>query len=258
LKVLVTFAVEPEFAPWKKSRSFVAASVAGFNVYKAMIGSAEVDVVVTGMGPSNARKAMEAVTSDSYAFCISSGFAGALKREHGVGEVLAPAAVRRLEDGQEIRCDAALVRDAVRVDGAKKVEKFLSAGKIADSADEKSRLGLSGDAIEMESFAVLSVAAERNIRAIAVRAISDRFDEEMPVDFSESIGERGQILKGKLALEIASDPLKIPALIRLGRQSKLAAAHLVEFLESYIELLGALPAEETPAAVEKTAHSVAK
>lgn len=255
MKVLVTFAVEPEFASWKKSRSFVETSVAGLPVYKAMIGSAEVDVLVTGMGPANARKAVEAVISNSYAVCISSGFAGSLKRVHGVGEVLVPAAVRRVEDGSEIHCETALVRDAVSIRGAKKVERFLSAGKIADSAEEKSRLALSGDAIEMESFAVLSVAVERNIPAIAVRAISDRFDQKMPVDFSESIDERGQILKAKLALEIASDPLKIPALIRLGKQTKLASEHLVEFLESYIARIDAQSLDETSASLEKVAHS---
>jgi adenosylhomocysteine nucleosidase len=254
LKVLVTFAVEPEFGPWKKSRSFVEASVEGFNVFTAMIGSAEVDVVVTGMGPANARKAVEAVISNSYAICISSGFAGSLKSEHGVGEVLVPVAVRRVEDGKEIRCDAALVRDAVSVDGAKKVEKFLSAKKIADSVQEKAQLALSGDAIEMENYVVLSVAAEHNIRAIAIRAISDRFDENMPVDFSGSIDRRGQVLKGRLALEIASDPLKIPALIRLGKQAKLASEHLREFLENYIELLSARHVDENSLGFEKVAH----
>lgn len=253
MKILITFAVEPEFAPWKKSRNFAETTVGDFSVYSALIGGADVDVVVTGMGPVNARRAVEAVISSAHTICISSGFTGSLKSEHAVGDVLIASSVRRVSDGKDVWSDAALIQDAQSVPGAKKVERFLSADKIADSADEKSELALSGDAIEMESFAVLSVAAERGIPAIAIRAISDRFDEGMPVDFSGSIDEKGRILKAKLALEIAGDPLRIPALIRLGRQSKIASEHLREFLENYIELLSARRTGET-AELEKVAR----
>ena len=251
---MLTFAVEPEFAPWKKSRNFAEATVGGFKVHTATIGDASVDVVVTGMGPANARRVVEAVISDSHAACISSGFAGSLKREHSVGEVLIAAAVERVEDGGIIRCDVAMVREAESAGGAKKVEKFLCAEKIADSAEGKSRLALLGDAIEMESYAILSVAAKHSIPAVAIRAISDRFDEDMPVDFSGSIDDTGKILKGKLALEIAGDPLKIPALIRLGRQTKLASERLIEFLESYIARLSVQDRGETATGLEKAAR----
>jgi adenosylhomocysteine nucleosidase len=254
LKILVTFAVEPEFAPWKKSRDFIEAKVADVSIFTATIDGVGVDVVLTGMGPVNARRAVGAVISNSYAACISSGFAGSLKREHIAGEVLIAESVQCAEDARVIRCDATLVRQAETVGGTKKVEKFLSAEKIAGSKEEKSRLAGSGDAIEMESDAVLSVAAEHQVPAVAVRAISDRFDEDMPVDFSGSIDERGQILKGKLALEIAGDPLKIPALIRLGRQSKLASEHLMEFFESYVESLSVEGRGGIGAAFEKVAR----
>lgn len=253
MTILITFAVEPEFAPWKKSRGFAETTVGEFSVYSALIGSAKVDVVVTGMGPVNARRAVEAVISSSHTFCVSSGFAGSLKSEHGVGDVLIASSIRRVSDGKDTWSNAALVQDALRVPGAWQVERFLSADKIADSAQEKSELALSGDAIEMESFAVLSVAAERGIPAIAVRAISDRFDEGLPVDFSASVDDKGRILKGKLALEIAGHPLRIPALLRLGSQSKLASENLKKFLENYIEMLSAHRAGET-AELEKVAR----
>jgi nucleoside phosphorylase len=254
LKILVTFAVEPEFAPWKKSRNFREAKVAGASIFTATIDGVGVDVVVTGMGSVNASRAVGAVISNSYTACISSGFAGSLKREHNIGEILIAEIVQRVEDAATIRCDAGLVRQAETVAGTKKVERFLSAEKIAGSAREKSILAASGDAIEMESYAVLAVAAEHQLPAVAVRAISDRFDEDMPLDFSSSIDDRGQILKGKLALEIAGDPLKIPALIRLGRQSKLASEHVMEFFESYIKSLSVEDGGGIGAAFEKVAR----
>ena len=239
MRILITFAVEPEFAPWKKSRKFIDTAVGGVRICSTSISGNDVDVVVTGMGPVNARRSVEAVMSCSHAMCVSSGFAGSLQSEHAVGDVLIAKSVRQVSDGKDVWSDAGLVQDVLSVPGAKKVERFLSANKIADSAEEKSELALSGDAVEMESFTVLSVAAERGTPAIAIRAVSDHFDEGMPVDFSGSVDEKGRILKRKLAVEIAGHPLRIPALIRLGSQSKIASEHLRQFMESYIEMLSA-------------------
>jgi hypothetical protein len=61
------------------------------------------------------------------------------------------------------------------------------------------------------------------------------------------------VLKGKLAREIASNPFKIPALIRLGRQSNMAAERLTQFLEKYIAGLSTEGDRENTARFEKVA-----
>jgi len=253
LKVLVTFAVEPEFAPWRKLRRFVAAKVSGTTVYSTQIGGAKVDVVLTGMGAENARRATQAVLSRSYAVCVSSGFAGALKREYGVADVLVASSVRQVRGASALECNPALVKRSLSIRGVKNVQTFLTSEGIVDSAEEKAALAGSGDAVEMESFAVLSIAEDCEVPAIAIRAISDRFDQKMPMDFSGSIDQCGHVMKGKLAREIASNPFKIPALIRLGRQSNAAAERLIQFLESYIEQLSTEGVPENTERLEKVA-----
>jgi adenosylhomocysteine nucleosidase len=254
LKILVTFAVEPEFAAWRRSRNFVATTAGATTVYGSRIPGAEVDVVLTGMGPANARRAVERVLSTEYTLCISSGFAGALKAEHEVGEVLIAEAVEQIGDRKRIQCDVALVQEGARERGAKKVRCFLTSEKVVGSPEEKARLAEFGDAVEMESYAILSAAAERHIPAVAIRAISDRFDEIMPMDFSEAIDPYGRVRKGKIARDIMSDPRRIPALIRLGRQSTVASVSLIQFLESYMERLWANPPVEILAGFDRVAH----
>src|SRR6185295_11270244 len=75
MRVLVTFAVEAELAPWRKLRGLERLSVDGIDVYKAQIGRAQVHFVVTGMGMENAARVADAVMKQPYQFCISSGFA---------------------------------------------------------------------------------------------------------------------------------------------------------------------------------------
>ena len=70
MKVLLTFAVEPEFAPLRKLREFEEFRIGDVSVYQARIGRATVDVVVTGMGPANAQRAAEAAMSVPHTICI--------------------------------------------------------------------------------------------------------------------------------------------------------------------------------------------
>jgi adenosylhomocysteine nucleosidase len=255
VKILVTFAVEAEFAPWRKLGKFEASSLVDVPTYRAEIGSASVDVILTGMGPANARRATEIALSAEHDVCISSGFAGGLKPEYAVADVLVAAALLQFDSPDVIRSDAALVEHALRTNCADEAKCFVSVDRVVETPEEKRDLAEFGDAVEMESYAVLAVAAQRKVPAVAIRAISDRFDQRLPMDFSGTIDECGHVLKGKLARKIVSDPSKIPALIRLGKQSQAAAGRLAEFLESYIERLAADEGDAAKLGFEKVTHN---
>src|SRR5260370_26774890 len=93
MRILVTFAVEAEFAPWRKLRTLQPMTVEGIEMFHAQIGRAAVDFVVTGMGMENARRAAELATSVPHTICIAAGFAGSWEPTTKIGDILVAPAV---------------------------------------------------------------------------------------------------------------------------------------------------------------------
>ena len=58
MKILVTFALETEFAPWRKLRAFRRVGSESHALYEAQTGDAQVKVALTGIGQENARRAL--------------------------------------------------------------------------------------------------------------------------------------------------------------------------------------------------------
>ena len=236
MRILVTFAVEAEFAPWRSLRNLESVEVAGFGAFRAQVGRAAVDFVVTGMGVERAFQASKAVMAEGYQFCVTSGFAGALSDKHVVGDILVAEGVQLLGKTKTLQCGRNLVY-AARADGAKQVKLFLTSDHVVRTADEKRQLAPFADAVEMESFGVLSAAAEQERPAVAIRAISDDIRNDMPAIVETAVDEYGRVKVGGVVKHIARHPLQLPALIRLGRDSKTAAEALAHFLEAFIKKL---------------------
>jgi adenosylhomocysteine nucleosidase len=236
VKILVTFALEPEFAPWRRIRSFGSSSGSVFAAYDGQIGEAKVRVVLTGVGAPNARRVVRQALADAPDACIVSGLAGSLNPIHQPGDVLAAAAVREERGTLTLPSDAVLAELAVML-GARRAPMFLAVNRVLFKAEEKKRLSLAGDAVDMESFAAMAEAVERNVPAIAIRAISDAADEDLPLDFNSILNERGEIQLSRVLGRLALAPHRLPALLRLGQSSRRAAEKLARFLEAYIEHL---------------------
>jgi adenosylhomocysteine nucleosidase len=238
MKILVSFALENEFAPWRQLRSFTRAAEPHFAAYEATVGVAGVRAVLTGVGPERAKSVAAGALQWGPNVCISSGVAGSLRAEYRVGEVFVAREVMELESGRTIGMDRELVEAAERR-GVRLAERLLSSANMVVTAEGKSRLGRMAEAVEMESFAVLTEAAERKIPVVAIRAISDGVDQDLPMDFSGVLDDQGKVKASKVARSLARAPHKLPALLRLGRDTKFAATKLAEFLDGYIADLAA-------------------
>lgn len=236
MRVLVTFAVDAEFAPWRKLRTLTVREVNGFTVHEAKIGRASVDFVVTGMGAENARRGTEAAINPEHKACIGAGFAGALKPTLKIGDVLVARAVRELGKNKTLVCSRNLFMAACE-NQAIEAKLFLTANRVIGTSEEKQRLSPFADAVDMESFATLSVAKEKNVSAVAVRVIGDRLDEDMPAEIDATVDQQGRVRIGGVVKHVAAHPLQIPALIRLGKKSHTAAEALAHFLEAFIKEL---------------------
>ncbi len=238
LNILVTFALDAEFAPWRQLRGFRKMAGDSFPAYGTRIGDADVRVALSGVGSENARRVLRQALAISPDVCILSGFAGSLKPAYRLGDILAAMALRDVRGERLLRCDASLLRAAGAL-GAKPAPVLLTTDQVILTSESKREFSSVADAADMESFACMVETAVRNIPTLALRAISDGVDEDLPLDFNSVLDERGRIHSWRLAGQMARAPQRLPALLRLGRQSRRAAQSLAHFLDSYVQRLSA-------------------
>jgi adenosylhomocysteine nucleosidase len=242
MRILVTFAVEAEFAPWRKMRPFVSSTRGNVEAYTTRIQDAELIVLLTGVGGRRAwAEATSIIWDGNVDVCVSSGLAGALRKQHRPGDVLVPREVHTTSWDKVIPTDKALVELASKC-GAKVVEAFYSADRVIVRSDEKLDLGEKRmDAVEMETGDILLEAVAFGARVVAIRGISDGADEALPLDFNRSVTEDGEVSINRLLAQVAVCPSSIPALIRFGLRSRRAARKLAMVLDKYVEALAQLP-----------------
>ena len=77
MKILVTFAVESEFAAWRRQHDFRQVAHEPFALYLSEIAGNTVRALLTGMGTASATEATRWALASPADICISSGFAGA-------------------------------------------------------------------------------------------------------------------------------------------------------------------------------------
>lgn len=242
MSILVTFAIEQEFAEWRRRRTFRRVTESPAPIYQQRFGGADVRVCLTGIGWENARRAAEIALADLPEICISSGFAGGLEADYRPGQILVARTVGRDDGGRILDGHERLLELAFEC-GAKIVERFRTVGQVVTSRAEKQRLGASADAVDMESFPLLAAAAERRLPAVAVRAICDPVEMDLPCDFSRVLDERGRVRGRALAAELALRPQRLPSLFRLARYSRKASEQLALFLDRFVERLAAARTE---------------
>ena len=240
MRVLVTFAVEAEFAPWRRRHAFRrkesvhGSHRGGSDVwYSSRIDDLTLDVYLTGVGWKGARTVLFSLLKEKPDLCISSGLAGGLKPDLKSGEIVVARETSLVSGGKKFKSRPLLVELAEET-GATPVELFLTNTHMVCQAKAKHSMGEFGDVVEMESYHILTRASEQQVPALAIRAISDTVEEDLPLDLGWSIGRDGQIDYGKLLLQVGRRPHRIPAMVRFGKRSEKAAQNLADFLDKYI------------------------
>jgi adenosylhomocysteine nucleosidase len=254
MNILVTYAVEAEFAPWRALRNLQKVTVGGVELHRAQVGRSTVDFVITGMGAENAGRVADIFISKNYSFCIISGFAGALKSSVKLATIIVTEKVQNHATHQTEICDASLLSQASE-SGATRITTMLTIDHVVNTAAEKSSLSVYAEAVDMESYAILHAANTKSVRAAVVRVISDSFDGEMPAELDTMVDPQGHVKIAGVVRYVAKHPSMVPALLRLGRDSKIAAEALTNFLESYINKLCSATHRNPPPALHEVAAS---
>ncbi|HYR91639.1 MAG TPA: hypothetical protein VE422_46730 [Terriglobia bacterium] len=247
LRIIVTFAVRAEFAPWRRLRRFKRLRESGASIYSTQSGEGEIYVVLTGIGTRGARTELHKLLARPTDICVVSGLAGSLKSQHAAGTILVARAIKRDKTETVITSDRSLVKIATQC-GATAVDFFCTADAILNSPPEKLRLGQTADAVEMESFQIMTEAQRNGVRAVALRAVSDPVDRNLPLDFNRVIDEDGEIGWLRALSQVAAAPTRLPQLIRFGFESSRAARKLGHFLDEYVKCLTTEPTLQLNAA----------
>jgi len=247
VRVLVTFAVDAEFAPWRKLRTFRSFQYDDLQLWRRDSGDMQLTVLITGVGMSSAARAMDlmmrmADENVHFDVCVSSGLAGALQECIQPGDIIAPRAlvVEQKSAGKKVdrlEVDDVLRRRALEL-GAKSSDCLFTTNRVLVKASQKRECASRAQSVDMESFEIVKEAQAWGARCVVVRAISDGANEDLPIDFNRILSAENRPSAGKVLGQLARNPLALFSLIRFGRQSQRAAAGLASFLDGYCESLG--------------------
>ena len=177
-----------------------------------------VALVCGGMGAEAARRAAEAaITLYQPAIVISAGFAGGVSPLLQTGQLLTPRHVIDASDGS-------------RTDAGTGEGILVTFETVADAA-QKAKFGdaFGAHAVDMEAGAVARSAEAHAIRFLACKVISDTHDSNLP-PIMRFVGADGRFHAGSFVAHVAIRPWLWAGIIRLARNSTVAAKVLSEAL----------------------------
>lgn len=207
-------------------RTFVEGGIAGRRVA----------ITRSGAGAIAAREAVTALLQGHEPeWIVSAGFAGGLVPALAVGDIVLANETCAL-DGRSLRVDLRYDAGSSRVH----LGKLLSVDRIIESPEEKRALGETHGAIavDMETFAVAELCAERGVRFFSARVVSDAVDDRLPPDLESLMKQTTRAGKlGAAAGAILRRPGSFKEMLGLKEKALIASDRLAKFLVSLIEAL---------------------
>jgi len=207
---------------------------AEFNCFNKALLAARLDprlfhVLVSGSSPAQAEKAAKHLIKARCRKLISFGIAGGLDPSLSVGDVVfATHVITTLDQSYGERPSTRIEKLQMRAENRTVKGSICGVDAIAFTPAEKATLFATTRAAvaDMESHALAREATENGLPFFALRAISDSATDTLPTYVAEGVNAEGKpqimpILKG-----LAANPLSLPHLLRLKRNTDKALASL--------------------------------
>lgn len=179
-------------------------------------------LICGGMGAEAARRATEAAIALYQPELVQSvGFAGGLDPALKVGEIFSPSRVIDARDGSSVETmtGSGILVSATQTAGAEQKRKLAESYRA--------------QAVDMEAAAVARGAQARNVRFMAVKAISDESNFAMPV-MDRFVDREGKFRSGRFVVYAALRPWLWRRVIQLAANSAKASKTLCTELNRYI------------------------
>ena len=203
-----------------------------FAVVEGEVAGKLVAVVLAGAGRARAQRGAE-ILLDGHRprWIISAGFAGALDPALRRNDLVLASEVVNLE-GRRYAIDLAVPEGQGLRTG-----RLLTVDEIVRTAAEKAELRRAhgADVVDMETSAVAALCAERGVRFLSARAVSDEAGTDLPPEVLAILGRSGGLRLGAAVGAIWKRPASVKDLLALRTHANQAAEALATFL------LGTLP-----------------
>ena len=199
-----------------------------------------VALIVAGVSEKAARRGVEVLAAGHRPrWVISAGFGGALDPELKRNDVVLARRVGSVEPGRApLDIDLALPSPA---EGRPTVRagSVLTIDRIIRTPAEKAALRRDhgADVVDMETYAVALYCAERSIRFLGVRVVSDEAATELPPEILTILGPTGGFRLGAAVGALWRRPSRVKDLLRLREHAHEAADRLAAVLPPLIERL---------------------
>jgi adenosylhomocysteine nucleosidase len=210
----------------------------------------DVLLVQTGMGQQRAETATKYVL-ERYAVdtLISLGFAGALTEGLEVGDAVICAmlhcALGPMQEATRLiaySSDGGLLRLAAQALGGTAVRGRIGSGvtvpQLASGPEERRELGgaFHADIVDMESYWIAQIASEKQIPFVAVRTISDTWQDHLP-PFDQMMTAEGRLRWKEIFSYFLRHPQHLAILYNLSQNARRARGNLTIFCASFVAQL---------------------
>ena len=218
-RALIAVPMSSELRPVVKLARARRDQVNGRTVYAGRVGALDVRIVQIGVGPASARRVTEwALSCFEVDHVVVCGIAGGLSNDLPVGAVVVPEIVLDLPSGRRYV--------SAPIAGVERTGMLATADQlILDPVRLGDLEALGVMAVEMESSGVAAACEAAKVPWTTFRVISDRPDEHLiSSDMMSLLRPDGTADVAQALRLMTTHPKRIPAMVRLGRDSSMAAA----------------------------------
>jgi adenosylhomocysteine nucleosidase len=187
-------------------------------------------LIISGMGPQAATRAAVALVAAGAGTLLSFGLAGALDPGLRAGAMLLPDAVTDGNGAVHRTCPQWRERLVARARAGAEDHggTLLSLAEPLMTASAKSEAWqrTHAYAVDMESFAIASVAMQQQINFAVARVVVDTAVDSLPRSVTRATDLRGEVNYLRLISGLLRSPADLFALLRLARRYRLAMGAL--------------------------------
>lgn len=204
-----------------------------FTFYGVRLGTRRIAIVETGAGKTPARKGTQAlIDGHNPPWVISVGLSGGLAEKTVVGDIVVANEVSLATEGSSLTVGMQMEEQP-----GVHVGKLTTTNQIVRLVTEKRELHerTGALAVDMESYHVAQICADRQKPFAAIRAISDDLSADLPPEILGIMGPKGTVRAGAVFGALLNRPSCVSDLWSLRSRALDSGERLAKFL---VKLLG--------------------